>query len=236
MAEKKIGMISSTIRDLPEHREKVMEACLRLGVMPSMMEHWPSIDTDGVTASLAKVDEADRLIREIRREALKYAERALSIRVNILGTRHPDTASSYGNVGNVCGNLGEYGRALQCEQRALEIVDELFGTRSPMGALILNNICLIYLALNEPKKAGEIVENALAIRNELFGEQHPDTIASVINLSEAHLRLGHSHKAFSLLDYHYSRISKNNPMYERLKIRRANIVRPGFRQLPKKRR
>lgn len=52
-------MISSTIRDLPEHRESVRRACLGVGVMPSMMEDWPALDADGVSASLKKVDDAD---------------------------------------------------------------------------------------------------------------------------------------------------------------------------------
>ena len=32
-------MISSTARDLPEHRKEVMDACLRQGMFPIMMEH-----------------------------------------------------------------------------------------------------------------------------------------------------------------------------------------------------
>ena len=59
MAEIKVAMISSTVRDLPEHRAKVRDACLCQGIMPSMMEHWPALDADGVEASLKKVDDAD---------------------------------------------------------------------------------------------------------------------------------------------------------------------------------
>ena len=59
MAEFKIAMISSTVRDLPEHREKVRDACLRQEFFPSMMENWPAMDGDGVTASLEKVEKAD---------------------------------------------------------------------------------------------------------------------------------------------------------------------------------
>ncbi len=59
MAEFKIAMISSTVRDLPEHREKVRDACLRQEFFPSMMENWPAMDADGVTASLEKVEKAD---------------------------------------------------------------------------------------------------------------------------------------------------------------------------------
>jgi hypothetical protein len=53
-----MAMISSTVRDLPEHREQARDACLRQGFVPSMMENWPAIDADGVRASLDKVDEA----------------------------------------------------------------------------------------------------------------------------------------------------------------------------------
>ncbi|MGA2854374.1 MAG: DUF4062 domain-containing protein, partial [Verrucomicrobiota bacterium] len=59
MAEIKVAMISSTVRDLPEHREKVRDACIRQRVMPSMMEYWPALDADGITASLKKVDDAE---------------------------------------------------------------------------------------------------------------------------------------------------------------------------------
>ncbi len=59
MAEIKVALISSTVRDLPEHRAKIRDACLSQGIMPSMMEHWPALDADGVAASLKKVDDAD---------------------------------------------------------------------------------------------------------------------------------------------------------------------------------
>lgn len=52
-------MISSTARDLPEHREQVMKACLAQGMFPQMMEQLPASDAGAVAASLAMVDEAD---------------------------------------------------------------------------------------------------------------------------------------------------------------------------------
>src|SRR2546425_8956889 len=59
MAEQLQVMISSTARDLPEHRKEVMDACLRQGMFPIMMEHLPSSDADAIAASLRMVDEAD---------------------------------------------------------------------------------------------------------------------------------------------------------------------------------
>jgi tetratricopeptide (TPR) repeat protein len=52
-------IISSTARDLPEHRKEVMDACLRQGMFPTMMEHLPAIDKEAISASLKLVDEAD---------------------------------------------------------------------------------------------------------------------------------------------------------------------------------
>ncbi|MEP7198360.1 MAG: DUF4062 domain-containing protein, partial [Chloroflexota bacterium] len=59
MAETKHVMISSTARDLPEHRKEVMDACLRQGMFPVMMEHLPASDAEAIAASLKMVDEAD---------------------------------------------------------------------------------------------------------------------------------------------------------------------------------
>lgn len=52
-------MISSTARDLPDHRKALEHACLRLSLLPRMMEHLPASDDDAIAASLALVDEAD---------------------------------------------------------------------------------------------------------------------------------------------------------------------------------
>ena len=52
-------MISSTARDLPEHRKQVMDACLAQDMFPKMMEHLPASDGDAIEESLRMVDEAD---------------------------------------------------------------------------------------------------------------------------------------------------------------------------------
>jgi len=52
-------MISSTARDLPEHRKEVEDACLRQGMFPMMMEHLPASDAEAIGASLDMVNQAD---------------------------------------------------------------------------------------------------------------------------------------------------------------------------------
>ena len=52
-------MISSTARDLPEHRQQVIEACLRMDCTPLPMETLTAADATAVEESLRLVDEAD---------------------------------------------------------------------------------------------------------------------------------------------------------------------------------
>lgn len=59
MAERIDVMISSTARDLPVHRQHAMDACVRQGMFPIMMEHLPASDQDAITASMDMVDEAE---------------------------------------------------------------------------------------------------------------------------------------------------------------------------------
>jgi tetratricopeptide (TPR) repeat protein len=61
-SQQKKVMISSSARDLPEHREEVMDACLRQDMFPLMMEHLPASDDEAVATSLGMVDEADLYI------------------------------------------------------------------------------------------------------------------------------------------------------------------------------
>jgi hypothetical protein len=51
MAQRKSVMMSSTVRDLPEHRQEVLNACQRQGVFPIMMEHLPANDDETISAS-----------------------------------------------------------------------------------------------------------------------------------------------------------------------------------------
>ena len=57
--QRRIVMISSTARDLPEHREEIRLGCQRAGFEVRMMEHLPALDADAIKASLDMVDEAD---------------------------------------------------------------------------------------------------------------------------------------------------------------------------------
>jgi len=48
MKEKPVVMISSTVKDLPDYRLMVMDACLRVDTIPKMMEHLSALDADAL--------------------------------------------------------------------------------------------------------------------------------------------------------------------------------------------
>ena len=56
--DRPVVMVSSTALDLPEHRKEVMDACLRMGMHPVMMEHLSAGDTSAAEKSMAMVDDA----------------------------------------------------------------------------------------------------------------------------------------------------------------------------------
>jgi len=59
MSARRVVMISSTARDLPEYRSGICIACERAGFEPNMMEKLPALDVDAIQASLRLVDEAE---------------------------------------------------------------------------------------------------------------------------------------------------------------------------------
>jgi hypothetical protein len=45
-------MVSSTAKDLAEHRRQVIEACLRVGMLPLPMEHLPADPADAAAVAI----------------------------------------------------------------------------------------------------------------------------------------------------------------------------------------
>jgi hypothetical protein len=48
MSERRVVMISSTVRDLPEHRNGIRDACRRADFEPRMMEEISALDADAI--------------------------------------------------------------------------------------------------------------------------------------------------------------------------------------------
>ncbi len=71
MTELYRAMISSTTKDMLEHRRQALDACMRQDFFPVMMEHLPPSPDDAVRRSLSLVDEADVYVLVL---GLRYGE------------------------------------------------------------------------------------------------------------------------------------------------------------------
>ncbi len=60
-----------------------------------------------------------------------FLMKALEIRLNKLGSQHPNTAASYNNIGNAFKSKGELDKALENFEKALEIRLEKLGPSHP---------------------------------------------------------------------------------------------------------
>lgn len=101
-------------------------------------------------------------------DTLQFYNYTLKTREALLGESHPDTATSYSNVGGVYYFKGEYDKALDSYFKALEIAREVFGENHPNTAVFYNNIGLVYYSKGEYDKAIECYSKALKIRMDVL--------------------------------------------------------------------
>jgi tetratricopeptide (TPR) repeat protein len=120
------------------------------------------------------------------REARTLLERALAIREEVLGERHPLTALSLNNLASLLEAQGARGEARLLLERALAIQEEVLGERHPLTALGLNNLAYLLQVQEEKGRALLLYERALAIREEVLGADHPDTASTLNNLGFFH--------------------------------------------------
>ncbi|MEE0961827.1 MAG: DUF2225 domain-containing protein [Bacteroidales bacterium] len=128
-------------------------------------------------------------------KALEYHNKALKIRKEVLGEKHPDTAGSYIGIGSVYKILGDYDKALEYHNKALEIYKEVLGEKHTDTAASYVGIGNVYDDLGDYNKALELYNKALEIQKEVFGEKHPDTAGSYIGIGLVYKNLGDYNKA-----------------------------------------
>ena len=85
--------------------------------------------------------------------ALEYLNKALAIRLEMLGPKHRDVASSYQSISTAYTEKGAYDLALATHQKALELQLELLGPTHPDVAYSYNNIAIVYKKKSAYEKA-----------------------------------------------------------------------------------
>ena len=125
---------------------------------------------------------------------------ALELRRRSLGEEHPDTATSWNNVGSTYGEMGQQPTALEYKEKALAIRRRVLGEEHPDTASSWNNVGSTYGTMGQYPKALEYVEKALAIQRRVLGEEHPDTATSWNNVGSTYGAMGQHPKALEYVE------------------------------------
>jgi tetratricopeptide (TPR) repeat protein len=132
------------------------------------------------------------------REALEPARRALSLRKEVFGHKHPDYALSLNALAVLYHSQGEHRRALSLFGQAVRLLEEVLGKAHPAYASVLDNLAVVYRDLGEHQKAFPLYQQALRIRKEAQGEAHPDYARGLNNLALLYHVMGSCRRALPL--------------------------------------
>lgn len=128
-------------------------------------------------------------------EAERLLIQALSIREQLLGPDHPDTATSLNNLARLYQMRGRYEQAESLYVRALEIREEKLGPDHPRTAQSLHNLAELYHVQGKYEQAEPLYVRALAIRKRSLGINHPDTASSREKLASLYRMQGKEERA-----------------------------------------
>jgi CHAT domain-containing protein/Tfp pilus assembly protein PilF len=162
--------------------------------------------TDKDRAAIAK----DRLLQEANRlqveannlyQAGKYeaaippAERSLAIRQQVLGDKHPYTATSLSDLAEIYQNKGDYTKAEPLLIRAVAIREQTLGKMHPDTATALDNLALLYHDKGDFDKAEQLYLRVQAIYEKSLSKADPDLAISLDNLASLYVDKGEYDKA-----------------------------------------
>jgi CHAT domain-containing protein/Tfp pilus assembly protein PilF len=119
--------------------------------------------------------------------SIGYYEKALEIRLKLLGPEHPDVANNYDNLGVDYLDKGEYDKAIAYSEKALEIRLKMLGADHPKVATSYNNLGLAYYSKGLYDQAIGYYEKSLAISIRSLGAEHPDVANCYNNLGVSYL-------------------------------------------------
>jgi tetratricopeptide (TPR) repeat protein/tRNA A-37 threonylcarbamoyl transferase component Bud32 len=128
-------------------------------------------------------------------QAERWHGRALAARERLLGTEHPETGHSHGNLGNVALARGDYDTALARHRRALEVRIAGLGPSHPDVARSHANIGRVFVARGDTDQALEHFATAFAILARTVGEDHRVAARVLNGMGDAYFARGELERA-----------------------------------------
>jgi tetratricopeptide (TPR) repeat protein len=116
-------------------------------------------------------------------EAEPSLKESLSIRMELFGPNHTDTAESFDHLGTLYDLLGEYAKADNFLNDALKIRETAYGKDHPDVAETLVTLARVQIDKDNRDKAEPLLNRALAIQEKSLGPEHPDLTRTLNTLA-----------------------------------------------------
>ena len=126
---------------------------------------------------------------------------ALSLREQVLGQEHPDTANTLNTLAWLYVLQGNYQQAEQLVQPALANFESVLGKEHPEVATALNTLASLYMHEGKYVQAESLFQRELTIREKSLGRNHFLVAISIGNLA--------------LVYYHQGKYTQAEPLYQR---------------------
>jgi tetratricopeptide (TPR) repeat protein len=121
--------------------------------------------------------------------------KALKLRKEVLGERHPNTIQS---MADLAATYYQQGRSKEAEEIQVEVLalrKEVLGERHHDTITCMANLATTYHQQGRSKEAEEIYVKVLALQKEALGESYPDMIRTMANLASTYYQQGRSKEA-----------------------------------------
>jgi tetratricopeptide (TPR) repeat protein len=117
-------------------------------------------------------------------EAIPLVERALAIDRRVLGTGHPETATTEGNLAGLLVDTARNEEAIRLATEALAVFRQTLGMDQPRTAVAASILGYAFEVKGDRKQAEQMYRLALAVDERAYGSQHPQTLKDARVLGE----------------------------------------------------
>ncbi|KAF5132804.1 Kinesin light chain [Metarhizium anisopliae] len=132
------------------------------------------------------------------REKEYVDRRALDLRRETLGEKHPDTITSMAALATGYHKQGRYNEAKALQYQALHLRQQVLGEKHPDTIQSMGNLASIYCQQGRYDEAETLENKVLDLRREVLGQKHPDTVSSMGDLASTYYRQGRYREAETL--------------------------------------
>ena len=134
--------------------------------------------------------------------ALQSHQRALAIRINLLGEEHESTADNYGDLVVIQHAMHDYKAPLQSHQCELAIRIKLFGEQHEGTADSYRDLGVTQRAMYDYKAALQSHQRALAIRLNCWEKNMKALLTATVNSVKHNAQCMTTKQLFSLTSVH----------------------------------